>query len=346
MTLLVGIGASASSPEGVAFVREAERLGVDSVWVAEAWGYDALTPLGFLAGQTDRIRLCTGIVQLGARTPAALAMAAMSLQNLSGGRFVLGVGTSGPQVIEGWHGVAFDRPIRRTRETIEIVRLLTSGERSRYEGEVYRLPLPDGEGRAIRSSAPPRAVRIYVASLGPANLSLTGRLADGWIGTAFMPETAATFREPIRQGAASVGRALSDIELTVPATVELTADVEEAAKRHARGYAFTMGAMGSETRNFYNDAFARQGFAEDVAAVARLWRGGDREAAADRVPLEIGLRTNLLGTPEMVRERLRLYRRAGVGTIRVGVPGPSPSARLDTLATLLDLVHEVNAEPA
>ncbi len=346
MALRVGIGAGATSPEGVAFVREAERLGIDSVWVGEAWGYDALTPLAFLAAQTDRIRLCTGIVQLGARTPAAMAMAAMSLQSISRGRFVLGVGTSGPQVIEGWHGVPFDRPIGRTRETIEIVRLLTSGARSRYEGELYPLPLPGGEGRAIRSSARPTEVPIYVASLGPANLSLTGRLADGWIGTAFMPETAAVFREPIRQGAASAGRRLSDVELTVPATIELNADVEGAARRHARGYAFTIGAMGSETRNFYNDAFGRQGFAEEVAAVARLWRAGEREAAADRVPLEIGLRTNLLGTPAMVLERLRLYRRAGVGTIRVGVPGPSTSDRLDTLGTLLDLVHEVNAEPA
>ncbi len=345
MALRVGIVAGGSLPEDAAFVEEAERLGVDSVWAPEAWGYDALTPLAYLAARTSRVRLGTAIVQLGARTPAALAMAALSLQRLSKGRFVLGVGTSGPQVIEGWHGVAFDRPIRRTEETIEIVRLLVSGERSDYEGRHYRLPLPGGQGRAIRSSAPPANVPIYVASLGPVNLALTGRLADGWIGTGFMPETAEAFFEPIRQGAASAGRSLADLDLTVSASIELTTDVEGAARRHARGYAFTFGAMGSETHNFYNDAFGRQGFADDVAAVARLWRAGAREAAADRVPTEIGLRTNLLGTPEMVRDRLRRHRDAGVQTLRVGVPGPDRTARLDTLGTLLDLVAEVNAEP-
>lgn len=344
MLLRIGIGAAGYSPEGVSFVQEAEHLGVDSVWSGEAWGFDALTPLAFLAAKTSRVRLGTAIVQLGARTPAALAMAALSLQALSGDRFVLGLGTSGPQVIEGWHGVRFDRPLRRTQETIEIIRLLVSGGRSSYEGSIYRLPLPGGEGRAIASSAPPRPVPIYVASLGPANLELTGRVADGWIGTAFMPETAEAFLEPLRRGAVSVGRTLNDLDLTVAVTVEFTEDVDEAARRHARGYAFTMGAMGSETHNFYNDAFGRQGFADDVAAVAQLWRTGQRDAAANRVPLEIGFRTNLLGTPELVRDRLCSYRDVGVGTLRVGIPGRNLSARLDTLGTLIDLVEEVNAE--
>ncbi len=344
MTLQIGIGAASFSPEGVRFVQDAERLGIDSVWAGEAWGYDALTPLAFLAAGTSRVRLGTAIVQLGARTPAALAMAALSLQALSGDRFVLGIGTSGPQVIEGWHGVRFDRPLRRTQETIEIVRLLASGGRSSYDGSIYRLPLAGGEGKAIASSAPPRRVPVYVASLGPANLELTGRLADGWIGTAFMPESADAFVEPLRRGAASAGRVLSELDLTVAVTLEFTEDVDEAARRHARGYAFTMGAMGSETHNFYNDAFSRQGFADDVAAVAQLWRAGQREAAADRVPVEIGLRTNLLGPPDVVRDRLRRYRDVGVGTLRVGLVGPDRTARLDALGTLVDLVAEVNAE--
>jgi alkanesulfonate monooxygenase SsuD/methylene tetrahydromethanopterin reductase-like flavin-dependent oxidoreductase (luciferase family) len=207
--------------------------------------------------------------------------------------------------------------------------------------------LPGGEGRAIRSSAPARAVPIYVASLGPANLSLTGRLADGWIGTAFMPETAATFREPIRLGAASAGRALSDLELTVPATVELTADVEGVARRHARGYAFTIGAMGSETTNFYNDAFERQGYADDVRAVQRLWLSGDTEAARRRVPTAFGLGTNLIGTDDLVKDRLRRYRRAGMTTLRVSFPG-DPEDDLDRrmvdLERLLSLVRTVNDE--
>ncbi|MGH2467367.1 MAG: LLM class flavin-dependent oxidoreductase, partial [Candidatus Limnocylindrales bacterium] len=251
--------------------------------------------------------------------------------------------TSGPQVMEGWHGVRFEHPISRTRETIEIVRRIASGERSRHEGEVYTLPLPGGAGRSIRSSAPSAPVPIYIASLGPANLRLTGELADGWIGTSFMPETADAFLGPIRDGAAAAGRSLASLDLSAPAAVEFTDDVDEAAKRHARGYAFTFGAMGSARQNFYNNAFARQGFGDDVAAVEQLWRSGDREAAAARVPAEIGLRTNLLGTPAMVAERLRLYRDCGITTLRVHVAG-SASERLDHLGTLLDVVAEVNAE--
>ena len=151
MTLRLGIAAMPTSAAGVELVRQAERLGVDSVWVPEFWAADALTPLAYLAGQTATIRLATGIVQLGARTPAMLAMSAMSLQALSGGRFVLGIGSSGPQVMEGWHGVRFDKPVRRTRETIDIIRAVTAGHRLEYDGEIYRLPLPGGEGRAIRS---------------------------------------------------------------------------------------------------------------------------------------------------------------------------------------------------
>ena len=146
----VGINAPSFDSAGVEFVRQAERLGVDSVWSAEFWGGDALTPLAYLAGQTSTIRLGTGIVQLGARTPAMLAMSALSMQELTGGRFILGVGTSGPQVMEGWHGVRFDRPVQRTRETIDIIRKVSAGERLAYDGKVYTLPLPDGEGRAIR----------------------------------------------------------------------------------------------------------------------------------------------------------------------------------------------------
>lgn len=352
MTLRVGIHASPYTAQGVDLVLEAERLGADSVWVPEFWAGDALTPIGYLAARTATIRLGTGIVQLGARTPAMLAMSALSLQALSGGRFVLGVGTSGPQVMEGWHGVRFDRPVTRTRETIEIIRSITAGDRLRYDGELYTLPLPGGEGRSIRSQMPPTHVPIYVASLGPANLRLTGGLADGWIGNSFFPETAAVFLEPIRQGAEAAGRALGDLDLTVSVAVEFTDDVEEAGRRHADGYAFTFGAMGSPTTNFYKDAFARQGWADDVAEVQRLWLSGDRDAARARVPLEIGLGTNLIGTDDHVRARLRLYRDAGIGTLRVNLPGTALrpddprglEVQLHALGRLLDLVQEVNAE--
>ncbi|MGH9047900.1 MAG: LLM class flavin-dependent oxidoreductase, partial [Acidimicrobiales bacterium] len=294
----VAIGAAGVGPTSVDYVVEAERLGADSVWVPEMWGYDAFTPLAYLAARTERIRLGTGIAQLGARSPAMLAMSAMSMQAISDGRFVLGLGTSGPQVIEGWHGVRFTSPIAMTRETIEIVHKVCSGERLAHHGAVFELPLPDSAGRAIRSMAEPTEVPVYVASLGPKNLELTGEMADGWLGTCFMPETAHGFLDPIRTGAKRAGRSIEDLELVVAATVEFTDDEEEAARRHASGYAFTMGAMGTRDRNFYNDAFTRQGFGDDVHAVKELWLAGRRDEAADRVPIILGRRTNLLGTPE------------------------------------------------
>jgi F420-dependent oxidoreductase-like protein len=321
------------------FVQEAERLGVHSVWSAEAWGFDALTPLAYLAGKTSTIKLGSGIVQLGARTPANLAMAALSMQALSNGRFLLGVGTSGPQVMEGLHGVRFTDVIARTRETIEIVRLACSGERVRFDGSVYTLPLPDGAGRAIRLAAPAAHVPIYIASLGPRNLRLTGELADGWLGTSFVPETADIFFDEIRAGAGE--RSLADFDFNVAAAVDITDDLDEAAKRHARGYAFTFGAMGSAKQNFYKNAFERQGWTEAAEKVQRLWLEGKRDEAADAVPVEIALKTNLIGTKDMIRERLRVYRDAGVTTIRAGLGG---KGRVDTLGLLMDIVAEVNAE--
>jgi len=328
----------------VTFAVEAERLGVHSLWTAEGWGNDALTPLAFMAGRTQTIKLGTGIMQIGARTPAMVAMSAITLSSLSDGRFILGLGTSGPQVIEGWHGVRFDRPVRRTRELIEIVRLVASGERLTYEGEIHRLPLPESQGRGIRPSVGPAEFPIYLASLGPRNLELTGELCDGWIGAAFIPETANVFFDRIRAGAERAGRSFDDIDLQAPVAVEFGDDVDEIAKRHARGYAFTFGAMGSRSDNFYLNAFARQGYADEGREVQRLWLEGDREAAADRVPVELALKTNLLGTDEMIRERLRVYRDAGVTTLRAGVRGQSLAERLDNLGRLIDLVEAVSAE--
>ena len=214
----IAIAASISNEHDAQFVVDAERLGASSVWVAEAWGYDALTPLAFLAARTSTIKLGSGIVQIG---------------------------TSGPQVREGWHGVPFANPVQSTRETIEIVRKAAAGERLDYEGKIYRLPLPGGAGRAIRSMAPPTMIPMYVAALGPRNLELTGELAEGWIGNAFIPERGAGFIDSIRTGAARSGRNVSDMDLLIPVGVEFTEDVETAARRNADGYAFTIGAMGS-----------------------------------------------------------------------------------------------------
>ena len=349
MTIRIGLSLDPAMPRFLDLARDAERVGVDSVWVAEYWAYDAFTPLAAIASVTDRLRLATGIAQLGARTPAMLAMTAQGVQTLSDGRLILGIGASGPQVMEGWHGVSFDRPVLRTRETIEIVRMIAAGERLAYDGAVYQLPRPDGLGRAIRSRAETAPIPMYVAALGPANLRLTGELADGWIGNSFFPATADAFFGPIREGAAAGGRSLDDVDRVVAVGLEFTADdpdaIEAAGRRHADGYAFTFGAMGSSTKNFYNDAFARLGYGDDVAEVQRLWASGDREAAAARVPTEIGLGTNLVGPPDVVRGRLVDYERSGVTTLRVGVDG-SFDEKIAALETLIALAADAGAETA
>lgn len=339
----VGVAAAVSSRDDVEFVRDCERLGVDSVWIPEAWGYDALTPLAHLAAVTSTIRLATGIVQVGARTPAMLAMQAMSVQQLSGGRLVLGLGSSGPRIMEAWHGVPFRKPVATMRETIAIVRRIAAGERLEHHGEVYDLP-PDATARGIRSMVPPvEPIPIVIAALGPMSLELTGEVADGWLGNAFMPEHAEVFLDPIRTGCARAGRSIDALELVMPVAVEVTDDPEEAGRRHADGYAFTIGAMGAPGKNFYNRAFAAQGYGDDVAAVHELWQAGRRDEAAARVPFDIGAKTNLLGPPDTIRERVRRYRDVGITTLQAKVSGPD---RLDTIAQLVDLVREVDAEPA
>ena len=247
-----------------AYAVEAERLGVDYVWSAEAWGHDAVTPLAFVAARTSRVKLGTAIMQVGARTPALVAMTAMSLDAMSGGRFLLGLGVSGPQVIEGWHGIPFTRPLLRMRETIEIVRRAIRGERVEFKGEMYELPRPGGEGKALRSAAKPRPhIPIYLATLSPKSLEMTGELADGWLGTSFMPDHARVFLDSLEAGARRAGRTLKDIDLQVGAgVVAFSDDVAQLIPPRKPGLAFTLGAMGSRQHNFYNDAYRRAGYAD------------------------------------------------------------------------------------
>lgn len=341
--LNIGIVTGNATAESLALVADAERLGVDSVWIPEAWMFDALTPAAFLAGRTETMRIGTACVQLGSRSPALLAMSALSLQAMSNGRFILGMGSSGPQVMEGWHGVRFDKPVTRTRETIEIIHRIASGERVAYEGKTYTLPLPDSQGKSLRSPVAMWPIPMYVASMGPANLRLTGELADGWIGTAFLAEHADVYLDPIREAAEGSGRTLADVEITVAAGLEFTDDIEAAGRRHAAGYAFTIGAMGSSATNFYNQAYTRMGYGDAVEEVQRRWAAGDRDGAGEAVPIEIGLHTNLVGDDEYITERLRAYRAAGVDTIRVGVDLNAET--LDDVARLMDLVNAVNATP-
>ncbi len=325
------------SPGAAEFALAAERIGVTSLWVPEVWGYDALTGLAYLAAKTSSIKLGTFVVQLGSRSPAMLATSALSLEELSSDRFILGIGTSGPRVMEGWHGVRFRKPVQATRETIEIIRTVSRGERLEHAGEIYPLPLPDSRGAALRPLVRPNHVPIYIAAMGPQNLRLTGETADGWLGNAFIPEAAEVFLGPLRDGAQRAGRSLDQLDLVAPVAVEFhddQASSDAAARRHAEGYAFTIGAMGSGGQNFYNQAFTRLGYGTEVATVAELWQAGKHDEARSNVPLDLGRLTNLLGTQDIIAQRIDRYRAAGITTLLAKLEGD----HADQLAVLQRLV--------
>jgi F420-dependent oxidoreductase-like protein len=295
-----------------------------------------------MAARTSRIRLGSGIMQAGTRTPALLAMTSLSLASMSGGRFVLGLGVSGPQVIEGWHGIRFDRPLTRMRETVDIVRRAVRGERVAFKGQIYELPLPGGEGKALRTSARPQpSVPVYLATLSPRSLEMTGEIADGWLGTSFMPDHARIFFDHIEAGAKRAGRSLAALDLQAGGHVAFGDDVERLIAARKPGLAFTLGAMGSRQHNFYNDAFKRAGYVDSATEVQRLWLDGKRDEAAARVPDDLALKVNLLGTGAMIRARLEVYKRSGITTLRVDPAGNTLSAKLDTLARLLSLIATV-----
>jgi F420-dependent oxidoreductase-like protein len=344
MRVAIGAGLGRNRDEAVAYILEAERLGVDSVWAGEAWGTDAVTPLAYLAAKTSRIKLGTSIMQVGSRSPALIAMTAVSLAGLSDDRFILGLGTSGPQVIEGWHGVRFNPPLARLRETVAIVRMALRGERVTYAGKVYNLPLPDGEGRALKLSAEPRSVPIYLATLGPRSLEATGAIADGWIASSFMPDHAEAFFAPMRRGAEQAGRSFEAIDRVAGGVVAFSDDLERLIAPRKPGFAFEIGAMGSREHNFYKDAYERQGYADLVQRVQALWFERRRDEAAALIPDEFVLQANLLGTEQMVKQRLRVYRDAGITTLQVSPDGNTAAERLQTLGQLMDLVQTVNAE--
>jgi len=340
----IGIGGPASAGAGfedvVAFALEAEKLGVDQAWSAEAWGTDAVSTLAFLAARSERLTLGTGILQISARVPAMTAMTALTLARLTQGRFVLGLGASGPQVVEGLHGQPFARPLTRMRETVEVVRMACRGEKLAYRGEHVVLPRPGGEGKALRLALPPQPdLPIWLATLAPRALELTGELADGWLGTSFVPEHAEAHIAHLRRGAERAGRRLEDLTLCVGAPVAFAADPEPLVRAAKPRMAFTLGAMGSPTTNFYNDAYRRAGFEDAAREVQRLWVEGRRDEAAARVPDDMILQTSLFGDEARVRERLRAYRDAGIGVLRLDPAGATAAERLDTLGRAVELVR-------
>jgi F420-dependent oxidoreductase-like protein len=266
------------------------------------------------------------------------------MASLSEGRFILGLGNSGPQVIEGWHGVRFERPLQRLREIVEIVRLATAGERVEYKGKVYELPLPGGEGRPLRTSAPPAHIPIYLATLGPRSLELTGEIADGWLASSFTAVRSAPLLDAIRRGAHRAGRDFDTIDRHAGGVVAFGDDLDALIAPRKPGFAFEIGAMGSREHNFYKDAYKAQGFGEAVDRVQALWLERRREEAAAAVPDDLVIDGNLLGTDAMVKDRIRAYRDAGITTISASPAGSTTSQRLETLGRFMALVHDVNKE--
>jgi F420-dependent oxidoreductase-like protein len=333
---------AAAGKNAVEFAVEAERLGLDVCWVAEAWGADAPSPLGYLAARTERMLLGSGVIQVGTRSPVTIAQTAMTLAQLSGGRFLLGLGVSGPQVLEGLHGVPFGRPLARMRETVEIVRTVFTGEKVSFSGSQYQIPLPGGEGRPMRVSLPPASVPVYLASLSPRMLELTGEVADGWLGTSFVPEGAAAYFTHLDAGLARAGRTRADLDVCQGAEINLVdeAGLAAAVAGRKKELAFSLGGMGTATANFYHDAYSRQGWAEVAARVRERWQAGDRDGAAALVTDEMILATTLIGTEDMVRARLRTWRQAGVDTVRLYPAGDTLAARLDNLGRGIDLTRE------
>jgi F420-dependent oxidoreductase-like protein len=320
-------------------VQEAERLGYDSVWTAEAYGSDAATILGWIAGQTTRIRIGSAIFQMPGRSPAMTAMTAATLDQLSDGRMILGIGSSGPQVAEGWHGQRFGKQIQRTREYVEVVRKALARERLEFHGETLELPLPDGPGKALKLTIAPvqDAIPIYLAAIGPNNTRLAGEVADGWIPTLFSPEHVAEFRPLLEEGATVSGRSLDGFDIAPTVNVFITDDVAAARDAMRPFLALYVGGMGSRDRNFYNQLVQRYGFEDAAQTVQDLYLEGRREEAMAALPDELIDLVSLCGPADRVRSRLEVYREAGVGTLGVTPLAWDKAGRLEQLRLLAEL---------
>jgi|SRR5262245_1852613 len=314
----------------LALVQEADRLGFHSVWSAEAYGSDAVTPITWVAARTDRIKVGTAIMQIPARTPTLTATTALTLDQLSGARFLLGLGVSGPQVVEGWHGVAFGKPLARTREYVDIVRAVWRRERAlEFKGAHYQIPYagPDatGLGKPLKSILHGRAdIPIYLAAIGPRNVALAAEIADGWLPVFFSPERMHVFRDSLEAGfrAAGGGKSLAcfDVAPTVP--IVLGADVSACRDAVKPRLALYVGGMGARGRNFYNDLVCRYGYEGAASTVQDLFLAGKRQEAAAAVPDALVDEVALCGPRERIQERIARWAGSGVSTMICGLTQP------------------------
>ena len=335
-------GMRGGSGEDLALVLEAERLGFATVWVAEAYGSDAVSVLSWIAAQTTTIEVGSAILQIPARTPAMTAMTAATLDTLSNGRFRLGLGVSGPQVSEGWHGVRFAKPLARTREYVDIVNLALSRKRVEYHGDTYELPLPDGPGKALHLMLHPvrEHIPLYLAAIGPKNLELCGEIADGWLPVFFATGHVQDSLERIEAGRAKAGKDMStfDIAPTVPLVVG--EDVEACANPVRPYAALYVGGMGSREQNFYNALATRMGFGDAAAEVQRRYLAKDYDGAAAAIPHEFVDATSLLGPAGRIADRMVEFAEAGVGTLSVTPHGDTPEERITALRTAAEALEK------
>jgi F420-dependent oxidoreductase-like protein len=319
--------------------RDLESAGVDLIWGAEIYGYDLVSTLGYLAGQTSTVQLMTGIIPLYSRSPALIAQTAATLDALSGGRFILGLGSSGPQVIEGWHGVPFEKPIGRTRDTIEICRKVWSGDKVQHDGATYSLPLPEGGtglGKPIRfmNRPPANDIPIALASIGPKNVELTAEMADIWQTIHFVPDRfEQVWGDSLAAGLAKRDPAKAPLEIIAGGFVALGSGPHlQEARDAARGLiGFYVGGMGAKSKNFYNDLFVRYGWEQEAEEIQDLFLSGKRAEAIAAVPDEYIDLSSLIGDEGYVRERLQVFKDVGVTYLNVSPVGPDP---LDTIAKI------------
>lgn len=318
-------------------VRAAEELGFDSVWTAEAYGSDALTPLAWIGSHTSKLKLGTSVIQLSARTPAATAMAAMTLDHLSGGRVVLGIGASGPQVVEGWYGEPYPKPLARTREYVEILRSAIAREVLTYDGKHYQLPLQGGAGlgKALRSTLHPvrTDIPILLAAEGPKNVAMSAEIADGWIPLFYSPTDDQHYRDSLAEGFARPGarRTAEDFEVPCMVSVHIQDDVEAAADKIRPMLALYVGGMGARGVNFHYDVIARMGFEAECAKIQDLYLAGQKKEAIAAVPLAMVEKIALVGPRAKIKDELPRWQDSLITTMMVG---GSP----DTLRTMAELL--------